>query len=167
MSTTAETAIKTVRDAIDAAGVSATIRTQKTAPKSVADKATAMGADPGAIVRAEMYLIGKKPVLALLSGERTCRLDQLPRIFFMKGKVVKAKADEIRKMAGFAASGLGPAGLKTQMPVAIDIALKDYDALFCVAGHPTAVLELDVSGLKRLTGGIVSYALAEDPATSA
>lgn len=167
MSTAAEKAIDAVRAAVKAANVAAKIRPCKTAPKSVAEKAAAVKADTGAIVRAEMYTIDKKPVLVLLSGERTCRTDQLPRVFFMKGEIAKASADLVRKTTGFSQGGLPPAGLKTAMPVAIDVKLKDFDTLYATAGHPTALLELDVAALKRLTAGIVSYALAEDPPTSA
>lgn len=167
MSKAAETAIETVRAALKAAGVSAKVRLLKSDAKSVAEKAAAVKAPPGAIVRAELYTVGKKPVLALLSGERTCRTDQLPRIFFMKGKVAKAAADEVRKTTGFGLAGLGPAGHKTAVPVAVDVALKGHDTLYATAGHPTAVLELDMATLKRLTGGIVSYALAEDAPASA
>jgi prolyl-tRNA editing enzyme YbaK/EbsC (Cys-tRNA(Pro) deacylase) len=162
MSTTADDGVDAVKDALTATESSARVCVRKAAPKSVDDKVKAFKVQPGAIVRAEIYTVGGEPVLALLSGARRCREDQLPRIFFMKGAVKRAKADAVRRATGFSAGGLGPVGHKRKLRTAIDVALKGHETLIAQAGAPHAFLELDMAELKRLTGGIVSYALAED-----
>lgn len=162
MTATDDKAVQAVKAAIKEAGIGAKVQTRKNLPKAIGEKAKALKCDPGAIVRAELYVIGDTPVLALLSGSRACREDQLERIFFVKGKVTKAKADQVRALTGFTLGGLGPCGHSTKMPIAIDVALKAHDRLFAAAGRPDAYFSMDVSALKRLTGGIVSYALAQD-----
>lgn len=163
MNASKDSAVDAVRTALKAAGLDIEVKTKKALPTAVAAKAKALKCEPGAIVRAEMYLIGDAPVLALLSGGRGCRHDQLPRIFFLKGDVAKAKADRVRAVTGFSMGGLGPCGHKEKMPVAIDVALKGHDSLVATAGDPDAYFTLSAEDLKRLTGGIVSYALARDP----
>lgn len=163
MSATNDSAVQAVKAAIKEAGIGARVLTRTTLPKPILERAKALKCDPGAVVRAEMYVIGDTPVLALLSGTRICREDQLGRIFFLKGEVTKAKADRVRAATGFTVGGLAPCGHSTKLPIAIDVALKGHERLFATAGRPEAYFALDVSALKRLTGGIVSYALARDP----
>ena len=99
----------------------------------------------------------------MLSGERRCRLDQLPKVLFIKGEAMKASDKQVVTYTGFTADGLAPAGAKKAVPVAIDVALKAHEVLIAQGGDAQTFLELGVPELKRLSAGIVSYALAEEP----
>ena len=56
---------------------------------------------------------------------------------------------------------MSPAGRKSELPTVIDVSLKRFETVYAAAGHPHCVFPTTVDGLKRLTGGIVSYAIAE------
>ena len=56
---------------------------------------------------------------------------------------------------------MSPAGRKTELPTVIDVSLKRFETVYAAAGHPHCVFPTTVTALKRLTGGIVSYAIAE------
>jgi len=75
--------------------------------------------------------------------------------------VRKAEAGEVKFATGFSIGGVAPVGLTRKLPVVIDRSLKRFETVYAAAGHPHAVFPTTVEELKRLTGGIVSYAVAE------
>ena len=67
----------------------------------------------------------------------------------------------MRAATGFAIGGVAPVALILDMPVLLDVSLKRFDTLYAAAGHPNCVFATSVNELKKLTGCIVSYAIAE------
>ena len=130
--------------------------------RSAEEAAQALGVAQGAIVKSLVFAIGERFVLALVAGDRQCREDQLPRALFLKGKVARPGADHVRAVTGFSIGGVAPVGLVHALPTVIDASLKRFPALYAAAGHPHCIFPTDMAELKRLTGGIVSYAIAAE-----
>lgn len=152
--------VKRVRQALADAGVADTVRELSATARSAAEAARALGVEQGAIVKSLVFTVGNRYVLALVAGDHQCREDQLPRIFNLDGQVVRPGADLVRAVTGFSIGGVPPVGLEAKLPVAIDASLKRFDTLYAAAGHSHCVFETTYAGLKTLTGGTVSYALA-------
>ena len=154
--------VRRVRQALaDAdAGVGDTVRELETTARSAADAAKALGCERGAIVKTLVFTVGSAPVLALVAGDRVCAEDSLRRILNLQGDVLRGNADGVRAATGFAIGGVSPVGLSSRIPCVIDVSLKRFDTLWAAAGRPHCVFPTSVLELKRLTGGIVSYALA-------
>lgn len=160
MSNLERDSVKRVRQALVDAGVGDKVRELSDTARSAAEAANALGVEPGAIVKSLVFTVGNRYVLALVAGDHQCREDQLPRIFFMDGQVVRPNADLVRAVTGFSIGGVAPVGLDAKLPVAIDASLKRFETVYAAAGHPHCVFATSVDELKKLTGGTVSYALA-------
>lgn len=157
--------VKRVRQALADAGVSDKVIELADTVKNATQAAKELGVEPGAIVNASVFTVGNRYVLALVAGDQRCRDDQLPRIFNLEGQVVAPPADLVRAVTGFATNGpcggVAPVGLVSKLPVTIDANLKHFDKIYVSAGHPQCVFETSVLELKTLTGGIMSYAVAQ------
>ena len=163
MSLLEEKSVRRVNAALAAAGLLGAVR-EIPGGVSVLDgipaAAKRLGAQPGALVSVQVFTIDRRFVMALISGDRQCREDQLPRALSMKGAVARPDGSYVRAITGFPASAVSPAGMSNPLPTVIDSSLKRFETLYLPAGHPACVFPATVAELKRLTGGIVSYAIS-------
>lgn len=152
--------VRRVRAALAAAGSPAQIIALDATARSARDAADAIGTELGAIVKTLVFLIADRPVLALVSGDRKCLEDALPRVLAIDGEVRRASADSVRAATGFAIGGVAPVGLHRPLPVAIDAELRRFAWVYAAAGHPHCVFATTVDELQRLTGGSLSADIA-------
>ena len=162
MSALENESVKKVRAALQATALDDRVQELAETARSAEDAAKALGADKGAIVKSLIFVVGEQPVLALIAGDRQCKADALPRALNLEGEVRQCDADEVRAASGFAIGGVAPVALALDLPTVIDVSLKRFETVYAAAGHPNCVFPLSIPELKRLTGGIVSYAVAEE-----
>ncbi len=129
--------------------------------ESPGQAAETLETEPGAIVMAKVFAIGKRMVLVLTAGDHAPIPDNLAAAFFLVGDVREATDAEVRGITGYSADSVSPAGLGHPVPVVIDRSLKRFDTLYAVAGDPQCVFKTSLDGLKRLTGGTVSWNVAK------
>ena len=153
--------VQRVSAALKAAGLGDRVIELTASAKTAEDAARAVDAKLGQIVKSLTFRIGDQPVLALIAGDHTCKSDALPRVLNLTGKVTKPQAQRVKDVTGFTIGGGSPVGLVNEMPIAIDASLRRFDQLFAAAGHPHCLFPVSFEELKRLTGGIVSYNIAE------
>lgn len=153
-------AVKRVRKALTEAGFNDTVIELDDTARTAEDAAYATGAELGAIVKSLVFAVGEQPVLALVAGDYVCLPENLPRALNLEGETSKIGADAVKAATGFTIGGVAPVGLKSDLPVVIDVSLKRFDTLYAAAGHPNCVFPVTVAELKKMTGGIVSYNIA-------
>lgn len=161
MSNLERDAVKRVRAALKAAGVGDKVIELAETARSAAEAAQALGVAQGQIVKSLVFTVGTRYVMALVAGDHKCREDQLPRALNLAGAVVRPGADLVRAVTGFSIGGVAPVGLTAKLPVVIDASLKRFDKVYAAAGHTHCVFETSVGELKKMTGGLVSYAVAQ------
>jgi len=153
--------VKKVRAALKGAGLNDKVTVLDEPLENAAATAKALDCEPGAILQSQIYSIGKRMVQVLLAGDHAVIEGNLGAAFFLEGDVRKPAASEITGLTGFAADCVPPVGMAHPMPTLIDRSLKRFNKLFVLAGDPQCVFRSSVADLKRLTGGIVSYNIAE------
>ncbi|PIW31308.1 MAG: aminoacyl-tRNA deacylase [Rhodospirillales bacterium CG15_BIG_FIL_POST_REV_8_21_14_020_66_15] len=153
--------VQRVIQALKAAGLGDRVIELTATAKTAEDAARAVGAGLGQIVKSLTFLVGDREVLALVAGDHTCKPEALPRVLDLEGKVSKPQAQRVKDVTGFTIGGVSPVGLESDMPIAIDASLRRFDRLYAAAGHPHCLFPVTFDELKRLTGGIVSYNIAE------
>ena len=150
-----------VRQALNDIGLSDRVIELEVSAADTEKAAMAIGTETGAVVKSMIFLIGEQPVLVLVAGDLRCKEDALPRALNLTGEVRKADAEEVLAATGFVIGGVAPVALALELPTAIDVGLKRFETLYAAAGHPQCVFPITVAELKKLTGGIVSYNIAE------
>lgn len=155
-------AVRRVRAALAAAGSKAAPVALEASARTAEDAARALGVAVGQIVKTLVFLVGERPVLALVAGDRRCRAEALAAALGLEGPVRRADAETVRQATGFSIGGVAPVGLPERLPCAIDSSLGRFARVWAAAGHPHAVFASDRDELVRLTGGVVA-AIADDP----
>ncbi len=153
--------VKKVKAALKDAGFSDKIVELDEPLENAAQAAKTLDTEPGAIVLTHVFAIGKRMVLVLVAGDHALQEANLGAALFLEGDVRKPAAAEVKGLTGFAADCVPPVGFAHPLPTVIDRSLKRFKHVYAVAGDPQCVFRTSVDDLKRLTGGIVSYNVAE------
>ena len=118
--------------------------------KTAVDAAAAIGCDVAAIVKSLVFLVGDKPVVALVPGDRRLDTDALSDVAG-GGRVERASLETVREATGYVAGGTPPFGHATPLPVYADIALRRHDPLWAAGGTPSTVFPISIVDLDRIS----------------
>ena len=120
--------------------------------QEAADRA---GCELGQIVKSLIFR-GKdssKPILVLTSGAN--RVDEKRITEYAGEHIVRADADFVRAVTGFAIGGVPPIGHAQTMETYLDEDFLQYPTIWAAAGTPNAIFELRTEDLQKMTGGKV------------
>ena len=160
MSALAHPAVQRVRAALAAKGSRAQVIELEATARSAKDAAGALGVELGAIVKSLVFTIDGAPAMALVAGDRRCDIKALPQALGRSGLVLRADAERVREVTGFAIGGVAPVGHPRPLPTAIDDSLGRFETVYAAAGHPFCVFATTVLELSLLTGGAVVKGLS-------
>lgn len=96
------------------------------------------------------------PLAVLISGDRRCLVEAIPKVLGLGGKVVRPDAARVKAITGYSIGGVSPVGLSEDVVVLIDAALTRSDTVWAAAGHTHLVFGCSFAELERLTGGRVT-----------
>jgi prolyl-tRNA editing enzyme YbaK/EbsC (Cys-tRNA(Pro) deacylase) len=138
VSTLHPTALR-VADRLRAAGLDVVIREQDASTRTAEEAAAAAGCELGQIVKSLVFNDDEGPVLVLCAGDR--------RVDTARLGVRRATADEVRQATGFAIGGVPPLGHDRPLRTLVDSSLRRFATVWCAAGTPRAVFEVDTDRL--------------------
>jgi prolyl-tRNA editing enzyme YbaK/EbsC (Cys-tRNA(Pro) deacylase) len=117
----------------------------RTAPEAAA----AVGCEVGQIVKSLVFVRAEEPVMVLCAGDRRVASDRLG--------LRAATAEEARTATGFAIGGIPPLGHDRPLETLIDESLRRFATVWCAAGTPHAVFQVDTDALiAAIPGGTVA-----------
>ena len=94
-----------------------------------------------------------KPILVLTSGVN--RVDEKRITEYAGEHIVRADADFVRAVTGFAIGGVPPIGHTQTMETYLDEDFLQYATIWAAAGTPNAIFELRTEDLQKMAGGMV------------
>jgi prolyl-tRNA editing enzyme YbaK/EbsC (Cys-tRNA(Pro) deacylase) len=119
-------------------------KSTRTAPEAAA----AVGCEAGQIVKSLVFMRDDEPVMVLCAGDRRVASDRLG--------LRAASAEQARASTGFAIGGIPPLGHDRPLTTLIDESLRRFATVFCAAGTPHALFEIDTDALiAAIPGGAV------------
>jgi prolyl-tRNA editing enzyme YbaK/EbsC (Cys-tRNA(Pro) deacylase) len=110
-------------------------KSTRTAPEAAA----AVGCEAGQIVKSLVFMRDDEPVMVLCAGDRRVASDRLG--------LRAASAEQARASTGFAIGGIPPLGHDRPLTTLIDESLRRFATVFCAAGTPHALFEIDTDAL--------------------
>ena len=125
--------------------------------RTAVDAANSLNKEVGSIVKSLLVKdeIKNKFYLCLVSGDKYMSLNKLSKI--TNTNIVKANADECKKITGFSIGGVPPIGhLIPPKNIFIDNNLNKYEIIYAAAGHSHVVFGTSYENLCTMTNAIES-----------
>lgn len=118
--------------------------------QEAADRA---GCELGQIVKSLIFkgMDSHKPILVLTSGVN--RVDEKRIAEYAGEHIIRADAEFVRTVTGFAIGGVPPIGHTQKMETYLDDDFLQYAVIWAAAGTPNAIFELRTDDLQKMTGG--------------
>lgn len=145
-----------VQQALAQKGLSFAVLELASSTRTASDAASAIGCDVAQIVKSLLFrtVATNQPVLVLASGANRVNENRIETL--IGEKVVKADADYVREVTGYAIGGIPPLGHKQQIhQIFIDEELLQHDLLWAAAGTPFAVFCMPSKEIVQVTDGKV------------
>lgn len=144
---------KSVQDALHKKNIQAKVVEMPMSTRTAEDAAKAVGCNVAQIVKSLIFRTkhAKKGILVLVSGAN--RVNEKAISSHTGEEIVKADADFVREITGFAIGGIPPIGHKQKIDTYIDEDLLEHEEVWAAAGTPNAVFNLQASMLIEITGG--------------
>lgn len=165
-------ATRHVTAALTEAGLATRLRALSDTARSADEAAAALGVPVEAIVKTLIFdftpsegpLAGSiMPLAVLISGDRQCLTELIPKILGLEGAVSRPDAARVKAVTGYSIGGVSPAGLAEEVVVLIDAALARSEVVWAAAGHTHLVFGCSFAELERLTGGRVTGDISSGP----
>lgn len=143
-----------VSQALEAAGVDATVRRFPEGTRSAADAAAAVGCEVAQIAKSLVFrtVFDERPVLVIASGVN--RVDPARVAALLEREVTGADGRWVRQRTGFAIGGVAPVGHLEPPLSVIDEDLFRWPELWAAAGAPDAVFPIAPDRLLAITGAL-------------
>ena len=130
-----------VAERLRAAGLDVDVLELDASTRTAEEAAAAAGCELGQIVKSLVFADGDAPVLVLCAGDR--RVDTA----LVGDDVRRASPDEVRETTGFAIGGVPPLGHDRPVRTVVDESLRRFATVWCAAGTPRAVFEVETEPL--------------------
>ena len=145
-------AVSRVREALAAAGATATVRMLEDSARTAALAAEQLGCPVGAIANSLVFDADGTPLLVLTSGAHRADTAKLAAVAGVTS-VRRASPEFVREHTGQAIGGVAPLGHPSPVRTLVDTALAAYPQVWAAAGHPKTVFPTTYEELLRVTGG--------------
>lgn len=152
-----------VRAALAAAGEADTIIVYPDGTRTAADAAAAVGCAVAQIAKSIVFkaeIAGQPARAAVIVTSGANRVDPAKAGAALGVKLVRADADWVREMTGFAVGGVAPIGHLAPPLILVDAALLALDPVYAAAGSPSHVFRTSAQALLRMTGAEVAEVAA-------
>jgi prolyl-tRNA editing enzyme YbaK/EbsC (Cys-tRNA(Pro) deacylase) len=133
-----------VQERLRERGLEIEVRVLPDSTRTAAEAAQACGCELGQIVKSLVFLRDGEAVMCLWAGDRQVPAEELG--------LSRASAEQVREATGFAVGGVPPLGHDRSLPTLVDDSLRRYETVWCAAGTPHAVFEVDTAALIAAVG---------------
>jgi len=144
-----------VQDLLTSQGFDCKVIESTESTRTAQEAADRAGCLLGQIIKSLIFKgkTGHKPILVLTSGAN--RVDEKRISEYANESIVRADADFVRAVTGFAIGGVPPLGHVQKMETYLDEDLLQYKTIWGAAGTPNAIFELTPDDLIKMTNGKV------------
>ncbi|MBE2997567.1 YbaK/EbsC family protein [Nocardiopsis sp. HNM0947] len=141
-----------VAEALAGIGAQGRVRELPDSTRTAAEAAEALGCEVGAIANSLVFMADERPLLVMTSGRHRVDVGVLAERLG-KGRIRRAKPEEVRDATGQAIGGVAPLGHPEPVETVVDLALEDYPCLWAAGGTPRTIFPTDFTELVKMTAG--------------
>lgn len=138
---------------LDELGLPGRVRALPASTRTAAEAAQALGCEVGAIANSLVFKADEAPLLVMTSGRHRVDVELLAGRLG-KGRILRAKPEEVRAATGQAIGGVAPVGHPEPVETVVDPSLADYPTLWAAGGTPNTIFPITYTELVKITGGV-------------
>lgn len=143
-------------EAANDAGVDVEVVTFDQETRTAQQAADAVGCDVAQIVKSLCFVVDGRPTMIFVSGKNQLDEKKLAKLCGVgRGKVKRAKADQVKAATGYSIGGVSPFGLVTEMVLFMDDDLLTLPTVWAAAGMANTVFEIESAVLRDKSGAQV------------
>lgn len=157
-------AVRRVRDALDAAGVTGQVVVLGEHARTAAAAAEQLDVEVAQIANSLVFAVpadpadpdgtgAPTPLLVMTSGAHRVDTAKVAALLGVE-RLLRADADFVKQHTGFAIGGVAPVGHVVVPRTLVDVTLARHDEVWAAAGHPRTVFPTTFDELVRITGGV-------------
>ena len=139
--------VQAVRQALEAAGFSGTIRELEESSATVELAAQAAGVIPARIAKTLSFLVDEGCVLIVTAGDAKIDNSKFKAMFHTKAKMLSP--EQVYSFTGHAVGGVCPFAVKEGVKIYLDESLKRFDTVFPACGSSNSAIELTIPELEQ------------------
>lgn len=113
--------------------------------------AKVLGVEPARIAKTLGFKNGEGGLLVVAAGDAKTDNGKFKSEFGLKARMLTP--EEVLELTGHAVGGVCPFGLKSDIPVYLDISLKRFETVFPACGSSNSVIELTCGALEECSQG--------------
>lgn len=113
--------------------------------------AAALGVEPALIAKTLALWAGDQPVIIVARGD--ARLDNRKFKNRFKAKPKMLGPGEVLEVTGHAVGGVCPFGLRTAVPVYLDVSLSEFEVIYPAGGGENTAVRMTPATLQEVTRG--------------
>lgn len=114
--------------------------------------ARALGVKPALIAKTMSFkLKNEENILIIAAGDRRVDNRKFKDVFKTKARMLDP--EEVVEVTGHPVGGVCPFGLKNNLPVYLDVSLKEYEFVYPAAGSPNSAVKMTPDELQEVTSG--------------
>ncbi len=145
-------AIEKVREDLLKWGKASAIVELDTSSATVELAAQALGVEPARIAKTISFKSAESALLVVAAGDARTDNAKFKAEFGIKARMLTP--EEVLEYTGHAVGGVCPFGLKSELPVYLDISMKRFETVYPACGSSNSAIELTCDELERYSGSV-------------
>ena len=116
---------------------------------TVAEAAQAIGCGEADIAKTLSFIVGGKPILIVMAGDRRCDNHKYKEFFHEKAHMIPS--EDLVALIGHEAGGVCPFGVNEGVTIYLDESLKEHEFVYPACGSCNSAIKLSISELEELS----------------
>lgn len=116
---------------------------------TVSDAAFVLGCNDADIAKTLSFLVGDKPILIVMAGDKKCDNHKYKEYFKEKAKMIPR--EDLIALVGHEAGGVCPFAINDGVLVYLDESLKEHEFIYPACGSSNSAIKLSISELEELS----------------
>ena len=119
---------------------------------TVEHAAAQLGCSEAEIAKTLSFIVDDKPVIVVMAGDGRVNSSKFKSQFHAKPSMIPR--DKVKELTGFEPGGVCPFGVKSNIPIWLDVSMKRFDYVHPAGGNEFVSVKLTPAELEKATDSV-------------
>lgn len=141
-----------VKDWLDNRGFGDRLTVHSETIDTVEHAAAQLGCSEAEIAKTLSFIVDDKPVIVVMAGDGRVNSSKFKSQFHAKPSMIPR--DKVKELTGFEPGGVCPFGVKSNIPIWLDVSMKRFDYVHPAGGNEFVSVKLTPAELEKATDSV-------------